>query len=113
MSAAYQTYFYHILYIVADIFTVKHLGALWINRHTLLWHCLLYTSLEKLKSSAAAEQKKSKEITEQLKAESDQLEKDKEKELQDDRSKAASIIEEVRFQGDLMLEELERLRKQK
>ena len=69
--------------------------------------------LEKLKSSAAAEQKKSKEITEQLKAERDQLEKDKEKELQDVRSKAASIIEEVRFQGDLMLEELERLRKQK
>ena len=69
--------------------------------------------LEKLKSSAAAEQKKSKEITEQLRAERDQLEKDKEKELQDVRSKAASIIEEVRFQGDLMLEELERLRKQK
>ena len=69
--------------------------------------------LEKLKNSAAAEQKKSKEITEQLKAERDQLEKDKEKELQDVRSKAASIIEEVRFQGDLMLEELERLRKQK
>ena len=34
--------------------------------------------------------------------------KDKEKELQDVRSKAASIIEEVRFQGDLMLEELEK-----
>ena len=48
-----------------------------------------------------------------FKAERDQLEKDKEKELQDVRSKAASIIEEVRFQGDLMLEELERLRKQK
>ena len=59
------------------------------------------------------DRKKSKEITEQLKAERDQLEKDKEKELQDVRSKAASIIEEVRFQGDLMLEELERLRKQK
>ena len=69
--------------------------------------------LEKLKNSAAAEQKKSKEITEQLRAERDQLEKDKEKELQDVRSKAASIIEEVRFQGDLMLEELKRLRKQK
>ena len=69
--------------------------------------------LEKLKSSAAAEQRKSKQLTEELEKQKAQLEADKEKELQNVRSRAAAIIEEVRFEGDLLLEELDKLRKQK
>lgn len=69
--------------------------------------------LEKLKAAVAAEERKSKKLTEELEQQRERLEADKEKELRAVRSKAQSIIEEVRFQGDLLLEELENLRKQK
>ncbi|MBP3921826.1 MAG: endonuclease MutS2 [Ruminiclostridium sp.] len=69
--------------------------------------------LEKLKSAVKAEERKSKELTSQLEEQRERLEREKEKELQAVRNKAMSIIEEVRFQGDLLLEDLEQIRKQK
>lgn len=69
--------------------------------------------LEKLKSAVKAEERKSKELTTQLEEQRERLEREKEKELQAVRNKAMSIIEEVRFQGDLLLEDLEQIRKQK
>ena len=69
--------------------------------------------LESLKSIVKSEERKSKELTSQLEEQRERLEKEKEKELQAVRNKAMSIIEEVRFQGDLLLEDLEQIRKQK
>lgn len=69
--------------------------------------------LEKTKAAAAQEERKSRELTNELEAQRERLEKEKERELQDVRNKAMSIIEEVRFRGDLLLEDLELLRKQK
>lgn len=69
--------------------------------------------LEKLKSAVKSEERKSKELTAQLEEQRERLEREKEKELQAVRNKAMSIIEEVRFQGDLLLEDLEQIRKQK
>ncbi len=69
--------------------------------------------LEKLKATVAVEERKSRELTNELEVQRQRLEAEKEKELQAVRNKAMSIIEEVRFQGDLLLEDLEHIRKQK
>ena len=69
--------------------------------------------LEKMKSAVQSEERKSKALTLELEEQKERLEREKEKELQAVRNKAMSIIEEVRFQGDLLLEDLEQIRKQK
>ena len=69
--------------------------------------------LEKLKNDVELEKRKSKELTEELEKQKTELEADKEKALAKARQDAMSIVEEVRFNADLLMEDLERLRKQK
>lgn len=69
--------------------------------------------LEELKAQAALDADKARRLSDELEAQRERLEKDKEKELQAVRLRAASIIEQVRFEGEKMLEELEKLRKEK
>lgn len=69
--------------------------------------------LETLKAEATTEQRKTKEMKEQVQKELEQLEKDKELEISKARSQAKSIVEEVRFEADLLMEDLEKLRKEK
>ena len=69
--------------------------------------------LEKLKNDVALEKRNSKELTEQLEKQKSEFEADKEKALAKARQDAMSIVEEVRFNADLLMEDLERLRKQK
>ena len=69
--------------------------------------------LDRLKDKAKADERKIEELKTRLEQERTQLEQDKEKELQAVRQQAQSIIEEVRFQGDLLMEDLEKLRHEK
>ena len=71
------------------------------------------TELEQVRAAAEEDARKAKELTAQLEAQRERLESEKEKELQAVRNKAMSIIEQVRFEGDLLLEDLEKLRKEK
>lgn len=68
---------------------------------------------ESLKAAVNKEKRRAEELTRDLEEQRKRLEAEKEKELEATRRKSQSIIEEVRFRGDLLLEELENLRKQK
>lgn len=69
--------------------------------------------LELLKADIAKEQQKTKELTAQIEKERVEAEKAKEFEISKAREKAMSIVEEVRFEADLLMENLEKLRKEK
>lgn len=69
--------------------------------------------LEALKEDIAKEQRKTAELTAQIEKEREEAEKVKEAEIAKARQKAMSIVEEVRFEADLLMEDLERLRKEK
>ena len=69
--------------------------------------------LELLKNDIAQEQQKSRLLTEQIEKERAETEKAKEFEISKARQQAMSIVEEVRFEADLLMEELEKLRKEK
>ena len=69
--------------------------------------------LENLKADVAKEQRKTKELTEQIEKERIEAEKAKEFEISKARQQAMSIVEEVRFEADLLMEDLEKLRKEK
>ncbi|MCH5323575.1 MAG: endonuclease MutS2 [Eubacterium sp.] len=71
------------------------------------------TELEQVRAEAERDARRAKELTEELETQRERLERDKEKELQAVRNKAMSIIEQVRFEGDLLLEDLEKLKKEK
>lgn len=69
--------------------------------------------LELLKESIAKEQRKTAELTAQIEKERTEAEKAKEFEISKARQQAMSIVEEVRFEADLLMENLEKLRKEK
>ena len=69
--------------------------------------------LEQLKADISEEKKKTKQLTEQIEKERIEAEKAKEFEISKAREKAMSIVEEVRFEADLLMENLEKLRKEK
>lgn len=69
--------------------------------------------LELLKADIIKEQQKTKELTEQIEKERIAAEKAKEFEISKARQQAMSIVEEVRFEADLLMEDLEKLRKEK
>lgn len=69
--------------------------------------------LENLKADVAKEQRKTKELTEQIEKERIEAEKAKEFEISKARQQAMSIVEEVHFEADLLMEDLEKLRKEK
>lgn len=69
--------------------------------------------LEELKSGIAAEERKSRELKEELEKKLLQAEKNKERELQNARNKSMSIINEVRFTADRLIDELEQLKREK
>lgn len=69
--------------------------------------------LELLKEDIAKEQRKTAELTAQIEKERLEAEKAKEFEISKARQQAMSIVEEVRFEADLLMENLEKLRKEK
>ncbi|MBD5082061.1 MAG: endonuclease MutS2 [Ruminococcaceae bacterium] len=69
--------------------------------------------LELLKDDIAKEQRKTAELTAQIEKERAEAEKAKEFEISKARQQAMSIVEEVRFEADLLMEDLEKLRKEK
>lgn len=69
--------------------------------------------LEKLKESIAIEERKTRDLTRQMEEQRAAMEKDKEHQLDIARQKAMSIVEEVRFNADLLMEDLEKLKKEK
>lgn len=69
--------------------------------------------LEKLKESIAIEERKTRDLTSQMEEQRAAMEKDKEHQLDIARQKAMSIVEEVRFNADLLMEDLEKLKKEK
>ncbi len=69
--------------------------------------------LESVKASAESDAARAKALAAELETQRERLEKEKDKELQAVKNKAMSIIEQVRFEGDLLLEELEKLKKEK
>ena len=69
--------------------------------------------LELLKSDIAQEQQKTRLLTQQIEKERADTEKAKEFEISKARQQAMSVVEEVRFEADLLMEELEKLRKEK
>lgn len=69
--------------------------------------------LENLKADVANEQRKTKELTEKIEKERIEAEKAKEFEISKARQQAMSIVEEVRFEADILMEDLEKLRKEK
>lgn len=69
--------------------------------------------LEQLKSGIAEENRRSRLLTEELQKKVDALEKSRERELQNAHNKSMSIINEVRFTADKLMEELEELRRDK
>lgn len=69
--------------------------------------------LEALKADISAEQQKTRQLTEQIEKERIEAEKAKESEISKARQQALSIVEEVRFEADLLMENLEKLRKEK
>lgn len=69
--------------------------------------------LEVLKAGIIIEQEKTKLLTRQTEQERVEAEKAKELEISKARQQAMSIVEEVRFEADLLMEELEKLRKEK
>lgn len=69
--------------------------------------------LEALKADIAKEQEKTKLLTLQIEQERAEAEKAKEFEISKARQQAMSIVEEVRFEADLLMEDLEKLRKEK
>lgn len=69
--------------------------------------------LEALKADIAKEQEKTRLLTLQIEQERVEAEKAKEFEISKARQQAMSIVEEVRFEADLLMEDLEKLRKEK
>ncbi len=69
--------------------------------------------LELLKEDIAKEQRNTAELTAQIEKERLEAEKAKEFEISKARQQAMSIVEEVRFEADLLMENLEKLRKEK
>lgn len=69
--------------------------------------------LEELKESVARSERNAKLTEDELKAKLSELEAQKEKELENARQRAMSIIEQTRAQSNLMLNELEELKKVK
>lgn len=69
--------------------------------------------LEELKTSTAEENRKSVSIREELEKKLVQAEKAKENELQNARNKSMSIINEVKFYADKLMDELEQLKREK
>lgn len=69
--------------------------------------------LEALKESAAVSERNAKMTESELKQKLDELEQQKEKELEDARRKAMSIVEETRYRSNQLLNELEELKKTK
>ncbi|MCM1055142.1 MAG: endonuclease MutS2 [Bacteroides sp.] len=69
--------------------------------------------LELLKADIKREQEKTRQLAEQIEKERIEAEKVKELEISKAREKAMSIVEEVRFEADLLMENLEKLRKEK
>ena len=69
--------------------------------------------LEELKESVARSERNAKLTEDELKARLSELEAQKEKELENARQRAMSIIEQTRAQSNLMLNELEELKKEK
>lgn len=69
--------------------------------------------LELLKADIAKEQEKSQLLTKQIEQERVEAEKAKEFEISKARQQAMSIVEEVRFEADLLMENLEKLKKEK
>lgn len=69
--------------------------------------------LDKLRSEAEKDARDARELTEGLEKEREELEKQKEFELEKARSKAMSIVEQTRFGADKLIEELDEIRRQK
>lgn len=69
--------------------------------------------LEQLKESAAASERNAKMTESELKQKLSALEQEKEKELENARRRAVSIIEQTRAQSDILLNQLEELKKTK
>lgn len=69
--------------------------------------------LEQLKESAAVSERNAKMTESELKQKLSALEQEKEKELENARRRAVSIIEQTRAQSDLLLNQLEELKKAK
>lgn len=69
--------------------------------------------LELLKEDIKKEQEKTRLLAEQMEKERIEAEKVKEFEISKAREKAMGIVEEVRFEADLLMENLEKLRKEK
>lgn len=69
--------------------------------------------LEALKADIVKEQEKTKLLTLQIEKERAEAEKAKEFEISKARQQAMSIVEEVRFEADLLMEDLEKLRREK
>lgn len=69
--------------------------------------------LETAKENVRLEERRTKELTEKLENQRKQLEAEMEKEIAAARKKALDIVEEVRFNADLLIEDLEKLKKEK
>lgn len=69
--------------------------------------------LEQLKESAAVSERNAKMTESELKQKLSALEQEKEKELENARRRAVSIIEQTRAQSDILLNQLEELKKEK
>ena len=69
--------------------------------------------LEALKESAAISERNAKLTEGELKQKLSELEQQKEKELESARQRALSIVQETRFRSDMLLNELEELKKVK
>ncbi len=69
--------------------------------------------LEHLKESAAISERNAKMTESELKQKLSALEQEKEKELENARRRAVSIIEQTRAQSDILLNQLEELKKEK
>ena len=69
--------------------------------------------LEQLKESAAISERNAKMTESELKQKLSALEQEKEKELENARRRAVSIIEQTRAQSDILLNQLEELKKEK
>ena len=69
--------------------------------------------LDSLRSEAEINARNAKELSETLEKERDELEKQKEFELEKARNKAMSIVEQTRFGADKLMEDLDKLRREK
>ena len=69
--------------------------------------------LDSLRSEAEINARNAKELSESLEKEREELEKQKEFELEKARTKANSIVEQTRFGADKLMEDLDKLRREK